>query len=118
MLHDVTGKWRLIEMEQWDQEFIDLVEPGFISFTKGGAGEMRFGAVSLHLDWVSGDDGKAEFSFEGLDEMDEVSGRGWAKIVTGRLTGLIKFHQGEKSGFHAEPWSATKGKNRKNGRKS
>lgn len=105
-------------MEQWDQEFIDLVEPGFISFTNGGQGVMRFGAVSLHLDWVSGDDGKAEFSFEGFDEMDEVSGRGWAKIVTGRLTGLVRFYQGDESGFTAEPWSATEKLKRKSPRKS
>ena len=109
MRHDMIGKWRLIEMEQWDH--------GFVAFGKGGQGEMRFGAVSLNLDWVSGDDGKAEFSFEGFDEMDEVSGRGWAKIVAGRLTGLIKFHQGDESGFTAEPWNAAKKLKRKRHRK-
>ena len=117
-MHDMIGKWRLIEMEQWDQEFIDLDEPGFISFKKRGQGEMRFGAVSLNLDWVSSDDGKAEFSFQGFDEMDEVSGRGWAKIVSGRLTGLIRFHQGDKSGFTAEPWSAAEKVRRKPDRRS
>lgn len=104
----ITGKWRLIKMEQWEQEFVDLVEPGFISFQNGGRGEMRFGAVSLGLDWDSGADGKVDFSFEGFDELDEVTGRGWAKIIDGRLTGLVKFHQGENSGFTAEPWNATK----------
>jgi hypothetical protein len=46
--------------------------------------------------------------------MDEVSGRGWAKIVAGRLTGLIKFHQGDESGFTAESWKAPKQNKRKN----
>jgi hypothetical protein len=100
-------------MEQWDRDFIGLVEPGFISFAKGGRGEIRFGAVSLNLDWETGHDGKAEFSFEGFDELDEVSGRGWAKTIAGRLTGAIRFHQGEKSGFTATPWSRAKEPRRK-----
>ena len=114
MRHDMIGKWRLIEMEQGDQDLIDLEEPGLVAFRKGGQGEMRFGAVSLNLNWVSGDDDKVEFSFEGFDQMDEVSGRGWAKIVAGRLTGLIKFHQGDESGFTAEPWSAPEKSKRRN----
>jgi hypothetical protein len=104
--HNIVGKWRLIDMAQWDQDFIDLVEPGFISFQKAGHGGMRFGAVNLSLDWERNDNGKVEFSFEGFDELDEVSGRGWAKMRSGRLTGLLRFHQGETSGFTAKPWSS------------
>ncbi len=108
MQNNVIGKWRLIEMEQWDQEFIDLVEPGFISFQKGGRGEMRFGAVSLELDWECNEAGKAEFTFTGFDEMDETSGEGWAAPAQERLVGHFKFHQGDKSGFIAERWKAAR----------
>ena len=108
MRNNVIGKWRLIEMEQWDQEFIDLEGPGFIAFQKGGRGEMRFGAVSIQLDWDADKTGKAEFTFTGFDEMDETSGKGWASPDQGRLVGHIKFHQGEKSGFVAQPWRAAK----------
>ena len=87
MQNNVIGKWRLIEMEQWDQDFIDLVEPGFISFQKDGRGEMRFGAVSLELDWEINQAGKAEFTFTGFDEMDETSGKGWAAPAQERLVG-------------------------------
>jgi hypothetical protein len=51
MQNNVIGKWRLIEMEQWDQEFIDLVEPGFISFQKGG----RQGRLVGHFKFHQGD---------------------------------------------------------------
>ncbi len=104
MRQNLIGKWRLIEMEQRDQEFVDLVEPGFIAFEKKAQGEMRFGAVNLGLDWEMGDNGRVEFSFEGFDEGDEVMGRGWARIQDGKLLGHIKFHQGEKSAFTAEQW--------------
>src|SRR6266498_1334632 len=109
----VVGRWRLIERDQWDRDFIDLIEPGFISFAKGGRGDMHFGAVSLTPDWESRDDGKTEFSFEGFDDLDEVSGRGSAKVICGRLTGLLRFYQGEKSGLTAAPWSRSKEPERK-----
>ncbi len=104
-MKSIVGKWRLIDMEQWDQEFIDLVEPGYIAFKKTGTGEMVFGAVSLSLAWEKTQPGKGVFTFEGFDEMDEVSGRGSAEVVRGQLAGKIAFHQGERSGFVAEKWS-------------
>lgn len=95
------GEWRLVEMEQWDQEFIDLDGPGFIAFSNNGQGEMKFGAVSLTLDWEANHERRVEFSFEGFDEMDEVSGFGWAELREDLLIGEIRFHQGERSGFKA-----------------
>ena len=26
------GKWKIVNMEKWGQEYIDLVEPGYIVF--------------------------------------------------------------------------------------
>ena len=26
------GRWRIVEMDQWDNDYLDLVEPAFISF--------------------------------------------------------------------------------------
>ncbi|MEV6632192.1 hypothetical protein AB0M54_15715 [Actinoplanes sp. NPDC051470] len=43
-----------------------------------------------------------EFSWEGVDEGDEVSGRGWAALTeTGEVEGRIFFHNGDDSGFRA-----------------
>jgi hypothetical protein len=42
------------------------------------------------------------FSWEGEDEMDPVSGRGWAIITKGQLQGRLYFHEGDESGFGAE----------------
>ncbi len=39
------GKWRLLEMEQWDKDFIDLVGEGHITFEKKDRGQLQFGAV-------------------------------------------------------------------------
>lgn len=44
------GRWRIVEMEQWDREFIDLEGPGHITFAEGGNGSFHFGAVQGQLD--------------------------------------------------------------------
>ncbi len=45
-----VGVWRIVEMELWDKDYIDLEGPGFIKFDKGGNGHFRFGAVQGDLD--------------------------------------------------------------------
>ena len=91
----------------WDNEAIDLVEPAFVAFS-GQEGEMQFIAVRAWLDVrYETRDGRpvAEFSWEGVDEGDQRSGRGWVTIRTaGRLVGQIYFHNGDDSGFVCERW--------------
>lgn len=43
------GKWRIAEMDVWDNEAIDLLGPAFIAF-KRQEGEMRFIALTAWLD--------------------------------------------------------------------
>jgi hypothetical protein len=97
-----VGRWRIVEMERWDRDFLDLVAPARITFDSGGRGELHFGAVDLTLDWRAADRGnRVDFTFEGFDEGDEVSGRGWAELDGNKLTGKILFHMGDESGFTA-----------------
>ncbi len=98
------GTWRIIEMEQWDQAFIDLVVPGYIAFREKNLGEFQFGAVHGDLDYriePYQNAERLEFTWEGEDEMDPVSGRGWAIIENGQLQGRLYFHEGDDSGFTA-----------------
>ncbi|MFA5952937.1 MAG: hypothetical protein WC807_21995 [Hyphomicrobium sp.] len=101
------GKWRITSMELWDRAAINLVGPGYIEF-KGAEGVMAFIVVEAWLDVRYGErDGKpiAEFSWEGTDEGDPRSGRGWATISNaGTLEGRVFFHQGDDSGFTCSPW--------------
>ncbi len=41
----LTGRWRIVEMDMWDRNAIDLVEPGFIEFAGDGTGQFGFIAV-------------------------------------------------------------------------
>ena len=97
-----VGRWRIVEMELWDQDFVDLESPGHLTFARNGRGDLHFGAVNVALDWrLDTKGGRVEFTFEGFDEGDEVSGRGWAELKDGKLTGRITFHLGDESGFVA-----------------
>jgi len=99
------GRWRIIEMELWDKDFIDLVGQGHITFKPKNQGSLQFGAVDCDLDCrleKFGDVEVMNFSFVGEDEGDTIWGRGWAVIGRGnRLMGRIYFYQGDDSGFVA-----------------
>ena len=99
-------RWRIAEMDQWDTDYLDLVEPAHITFSGAANGEIVFGAVNASLDVRYGArDGAAcaEFTWQGFDEGDTASGRGWAAFGTaGRLVGHIFIHNGDDSGFVAE----------------
>jgi hypothetical protein len=105
----LTGRWRIVEMGGWDREAIDLVGPGFIEFTRDGTGQFGLIAVHAWLDWRPVErDGQpgVEFSWEGSDEGDQVSGRGWACIVDdATVEGHLFFHMGDDSSFRAEPFA-------------
>jgi hypothetical protein len=99
-----VGTWRITAMETWDADYINLVGPGHLRIDRDGCGFMQFGAVEAALDCRVEDvtsKQRLEFTFQGFDEGDPVSGRGWATVCGPEMTGRICFHQGEESGFTA-----------------
>jgi hypothetical protein len=72
-------------MEVWPDDYLDLIEPAHIAFEGGMDGVFVFGAVKGWLDVRYGTrDGAAcaEFSWEGHNDADPASGRGWATLGT------------------------------------
>ena len=106
----VVGTWRITEMELWDQEAVDLVGPGTIRFDGDGTGQLAFiavtGTLDCHFTAKAGRPG-VTFTWEGFDEGDAISGRGWAAIeADGTLSGRIYIHHGDDSAFKAVRASA------------
>ena len=101
----LIGGWRIDEMDLWDREALNLVVPAFFELRAGGRGCFGFIAVEGDLDCRYADvDGRprVEFTWEGNDEGDACSGRGWAQLESdGTLRGRIFFHAGDDSGFLA-----------------
>ena len=92
-------------MDSWDRDAIELLGPAFIEFNPDRTGRFRFIAVEGNLDCRDADrEGcpSVEFTWEGQDEGDPATGRGWAALETnGSLRGRIYFHAGDDSGFRA-----------------
>jgi hypothetical protein len=100
----LVGRWRIVWMENWDQDFVDEEVEGFFEFDRDGSGEFQFGYVSGQVDYREVEqDGKpgVEFSWEGNDEMDPAQGRGWAVLDGDGIEGRIFFHRGDESAFEA-----------------
>ena len=101
----LLGLWRITHMDEWDQDFVDAEVEGYVRFDPDGSGEFQFGYVHGSMtveDAVRDGKPAVEWSWEGNDEMDEASGRGWALLrEDGVLAGKLFFHRGDKSGFTA-----------------
>ena len=95
-------------MNLWDQKSIDLVGPACIEFGRGRSGSFGFIAVHGWMDCLHGQrNGRpyVEFTWQGNDECDPASGRGWVRLEKdGTLRGLIYSLQGDNSGFWAVPF--------------
>jgi transposase len=100
----LIGKWRIIEMGLWDNDYLDMVEAAYIQFKANGLGQFKFGCVVGGLDCTFFADA-ADFTWQGSDEMDPVSGDGWAELDhDGTINGEISFHLGDESTFKARKW--------------
>jgi hypothetical protein len=70
------GRWRIVEMDVWDNDDLDLAEPAHITFEGDNGGSFAFVAVTGQMDVRYGArDGSAcaEFSWEGRPRL----GRSW-----------------------------------------
>ncbi len=93
----VIGRWRIVGSDTWDRDYLDLVGPAFISVGRGGHGELAFGVVNAALDLSYGLTG-VDFTFDGFDEGDEISGSGSAELLDdGKLEVEISFHLGDEA---------------------
>lgn len=100
-----TGRWRIVSMEQWDQEFVDEEEEGYIEFDAKSMGSFHFGYVhgSMDCQQTTRDGVPAvEWTWDGNDEMDPAQGRGWAVVKGDELHGMLYFHGGDDSEFVAK----------------
>jgi hypothetical protein len=74
-----TGRWRIVSMSAWDEDFIDEEQEGFFEFNDRGWGEFHFGCVQGQMDCrLTTRDGEQaiEWTWDGNDEMDLAQGLG------------------------------------------
>ena len=88
----LSGRWRIVSMEQWDEEFIDEEEEGYIEFDGNGMGSFHFGYVHGNMDCqATTREGQpaVEWSWDGSDEMEAAQGRGMGKTQEEGVSGTV-----------------------------
>jgi hypothetical protein len=98
------GRWRIIWMSGWGQEYVDTEVPGHITFANGRAGSFQFGLLEAQMDCnvrAGSEPLRVDFTWHGFDEGDELTGRGYAEITDGELNGHLYIHLGDNSAFRA-----------------
>ena len=102
---EILGCWRITEMDNWDQDFVELKGEAFFEFQRDGNGEFQFGSILGRMDCrFAEEDGSlfVEFSWQGSDESIIANGRGWAVLEDEELIGHIFIHNSKESAFAAE----------------
>ena len=105
----VRGRWRIVEMPDYEADYPDMMEPAYILFDGAGGGEFVFGCVTGSL-YGAADASAIDFTWDGNDEMDEAFGEGSVALQPdGSLEGEIRFHRGDEIAFTARrrPTSST-----------
>lgn len=72
---ELIGRWRILDADVWDRDYLDLVEPAFIQISNDGSAEFAFGAVNATAELEYGRS-IVFFRWSGFDEGDEISGNG------------------------------------------
>jgi hypothetical protein len=95
--HPLIGKWRIVEADLWDRDYLDLVEPASITIRADGHGEIVFGALQAGLD-LEYSPSMIFFTWAGFDEMDQVSGSGSAELLDdGSIEVAFAYHLGDEA---------------------
>jgi hypothetical protein len=86
-----------------DQAYLDLSGPATITITDHGRGEIAFGALQAGLE-IEYSRSSIGFTWEGFDEMDEVSGDGSAESLDdGSIEIEFASHNGDEAVLKAKP---------------
>jgi len=92
---ELLGRWRIVEADLWDRDYLDLVEPAYMTFAKNGRGEFAFGVVNATMELGYGQR-IVFFNWTGFDEGDEICGSGSAELEDdGTIEIELSFHNGD-----------------------
>jgi hypothetical protein len=98
----LVGRWRIVEADIWDRQHLELYGRALIVIRANGRGEIALGALQAGLD-VEYSRASVGFTWEGFDEMDEVSGEGSAELLDdGSIEVEFAYHNGDEAVLKAK----------------
>jgi hypothetical protein len=92
---EVVGRWRIVEADLWEADYLDLVEPAYLQIDGDGRAEFAFGALNATAELEYGRN-IVFFRWSGFDEGDQIAGNGSAEIEDdGSLEIALSFDNGD-----------------------
>lgn len=101
----VTGTWRIVSSPDFDDEYLRMEVEPYVELAQSGnrvSGSYHVGLQQGEIDGRIEDEGRVDCSFAGMDEMDEVHGRGELRIEEAQANFVLAYHQGDMSTFICE----------------
>src|SRR4051812_23744899 len=95
----ITGRWRIVSMSAWEDDYLDEEVQAFFEFEETGRGSFQFGYIRGSMACkTTRREGKpaVEFSWAGGDGADgtPLTGRGRAILEGEGLSGEFGIHDG------------------------
>ncbi len=98
----LVGIWHIYKMEKWDKKYFNMEVQAYIKVGKNLLGDFQFGLIEGCVDGEMEGRKRLSFSFDGADENDPCSGRGYIELVDKDIAkGKFYIHQGDSSEFLA-----------------
>ena len=104
MAMTIIGVWKIVSSPDFEDDYLNEEGAPFVRLQEDGdrvAGEYHIALLNGTLDGRPQPDGSVFFSFEGMDEMEEVHGAGVATVQDDRLLFTLMYHQGDDYTFEA-----------------
>lgn len=102
---NVIGTWRIVSSPDFDDDYLRMEVEPYVELTQSGnrvSGSYHVGLQQGEIDGRIEGEGRVGFSFEGMDEMDEVHGRGTLEIDGAGARFVLEYHQGDTFTFICE----------------
>jgi hypothetical protein len=100
-----SGIWNVVSSPEFDEGYLRTeVDPYLTLHQSGDRVEGRY-QVGLQTGDLYGrleGQNRIFFSFEGMDELEEMNGAGMATLNRNRLTFELRYHQGDEYTFECE----------------
>jgi hypothetical protein len=100
-----TGTWYVVSSPDFDDDYMGMEVEPYVKLSRKGDridGEYHIGLQSGQIDGRLQGEDRVLFSFEGMDEMDEVNGTGTIELQGDRLIFKLMYHMGDDFTFECE----------------
>src|SRR3989442_11949373 len=102
---DFTGTWDVVSSPDFDDDYLSMEVAPYVRLRQEGnrvEGEYQLGLQTGDLDGLLEGNDRIRFTFEGMDELDEVHGAGTTIVKDGLMTFTLMYHMGDDFTFECK----------------